>query len=86
MRRYDNLTSYIIKKSRFILIVTLERLNNTASGNPRFKALVTIYSNGEKQFNNTRNTHNYTFQGHYMSDKQEAEWIANKVIETIKGV
>lgn len=52
-------------------IITLERLNNTYSGNPRFKAVIIKPEEGTKAFYNAV----YTFSGHYLSNIDEAREI-----------
>ena len=66
-RRLNAINAYSIDG----YIITLERLHNTNSGNPRFKAVIIKPEDGSKAFYNAV----YTFSGHYLSDIDEAREI-----------
>ena len=71
--RHDQINAYNITTEKRRYIVILERLKNTYSGNPRYKAII-IYPDTEHVY-----CYNavYTFQGHYFGDIGEAEYIVN---------
>jgi hypothetical protein len=56
--------------------VILERIKNNKYGTPRFRA--TIFYNGSDR-TRERGATNWTFTGHYYSNREEAEWILNQV-------
>ena len=58
--------------------VILERIKNSKCGTPRFRA--TILYNGSDR-TRERTATNWTFTGHYYSDRDEAEWILHQVLK-----
>lgn len=76
MKRLNQISCYKIDTSKHHYIVTLERLNNTSSGTPRFKAIIMIYS--DSGVVNSLYNAVYTFNGHYMNELGECEWIVNQ--------
>lgn len=86
MRRYDNLSTYVIDTNHGKYAVTMERIKNTPDGGPRFKALITNIAPNESDTISpfvARNTYVYTFKGHYMSDEEEAKWVLERHEEEI---
>lgn len=76
-KRMNNKNSYKVMTVKADYIVTLERLKNTYSGNPRFEASIMIVKD---YINETTNsdyifTVCYRFNGHYMNEQNEAKWI-----------
>lgn len=67
IRRQDQIDAYKIDD----YIITLERLHNTPSGNPRFKAVIIHTEPGAEAFYNAV----YTFNGHYYNNSGEAKYI-----------
>ena len=49
--------------------VTIERVQNDRNGNPRFKAGLIIARCNLVMY--------YTFTGHYMKERDEAQWIVD---------
>jgi hypothetical protein len=70
--RSKSLNTFQINTTSGNYLVTLERIKNTTSGNPRFEA--TIIDLNSYCFA----TYKYTFQGHFMSENDEAQWIAER--------
>lgn len=56
-------------------IVLLERITNTSSGAPRYEATI-IYIGPDRGMD--RSGYKYKFTGHYLSERQEAEYILNE--------
>ena len=52
--------------------VSLERIKNTVNGCPRFQATIIDLNSY------CLATYQYTFTGHYMSEHDEAQWIAER--------
>lgn len=72
-RRQNNKTTYQIQGDLGKYAVTMERLNNTVDGNPRWAAQITRLAdliNYEATW-----TICYTFIGHYYNERDEAGWI-----------
>lgn len=61
-------------------LVTLDRLPNTYYGNPRFEATI-INIDIEDVYIGSQV---YRFEGHYMGDAQEAEWIVKYHEDKVK--
>lgn len=59
-------------------MVVLEKLTNTASGCPRYKATI-IYCGADRGMD--RAGHVFQFTGHYRSERQEAEYILQYYLE-----
>ncbi len=59
-------------------IVLLERIKNTSSGAPRYEATI-IYNGPDRGMN--RGGHKYRFTGHYLGERQEAEYILNEYLK-----
>jgi len=59
-------------------IVVLEHIKNTPSGAPRYEATI-IYNGQGKGIN--RAGHKYRFTGHYLSERQEAEYILEQYLK-----
>ena len=53
-------------------LITLERIKNTVNGAPRFSAAIIDLNSY------CLATYQYTFTGHYMSEHDEAQWIAER--------
>lgn len=68
--RKDNRATYRVTTTKHWL-VTLERLHNTYSGNPRFEATLINLDNDDVYIGSFV----YRFTGHYMDERGEAEWI-----------
>ena len=68
--RRGNRATYRVTTTRHWL-VTLERLANTYSGNPRFEATLINLDNDDVFIGSFV----YRFTGHYMDERAEAEWI-----------
>ena len=70
VRQRDNRSAYTVTlESHYI--VTLERLQNSYYGNPRFEAgIINLDKMG-----GYIGVHVYRFTGHYMDEYQEARWI-----------
>ena len=80
-----------MKLKKGIYLVSLERLKNTPSGNPRFKAAITVLHTKEpgtrfslKQ--NYYNTYVYVFHGHYLGDFYEARYSIQKHEERLESL
>lgn len=69
-KRQNNRTSYRVN-SIYHYIVTLERLANTAYGNPRYEATIINIDNEDIYLC----SYVYRFTGHYMDEISEAKWI-----------
>lgn len=54
--------------------VVLEHLTNTSSGCPRYRAIIILANN----FNAV-----YEFTGHYLSEKQEVEFIVGEYLKEV---
>lgn len=79
-KRMNQISAYEITGTKGAYTVALERLHNTPSGCPRFKAVIIKHEEnkaGKLSFEHGRSLYNavYTFNGHYLSEKQEADWI-----------
>lgn len=76
MRRHDNIPTYKISTARGIYAVTMQRLNNTVNGGPRYRAFViTLSVNGEQEPAEDLHTVHYTFSGGYNAERAEAEKV-----------
>ena len=70
------------EKTGLDYLVTMQRLKNTPTGNPRFKALVTplvpygYEPNGIEYF-----TYEFLVHGHYYDERTEAQIIVNKMLD-----
>lgn len=73
-RRLTNITTYNFANYS----VALERIKNDINGNPRYKAII-IRTNEA-----VTSSAVYTFSGHYMGERQEAEWILERYLEEAK--
>lgn len=79
MRRKNNRNSYRITTPRANYAVTLDRIRNDASGNPRFEANILVLNVfGEEMDSTFIYTPVFTFSGHYSGDEEEARWIVNQ--------
>ena len=76
MKRLNQISCYKINTNKHHYIVALERLNNTSSGAPRFKAVIMVCNDSERD--NSLYNAVYTFKGHYMNELGECEWIVNQ--------
>lgn len=77
MIKQDNLKSVIKIKN---YIITLERIKNTSSGNPRYKAILINENNYSQNIEDGKAykssiAFSYTFTGHYWTEYSEAEYI-----------
>ena len=61
-------------------LVVLESIKNAPSGAPRYEATV-IYIGQERGIN--RSGYKYRFTGHYLSERQEAEYILNEHLKIV---
>ena len=82
-KRLNQISAYEITGTKGAYTVALERLHNTASGCPRFKAVIIKHEEnkaGKLDFQDGRSLYNavYTFNGHYYSEKTEAAWIVEE--------
>lgn len=64
-KRLNNQSVYHVATSNKDYSVILERLKNGYCGNPRFKAYIV----------DNFNAYIYTFNGHYLSEQEEAKHI-----------
>lgn len=77
-RRNNNRSTYRHETSRAAYLVTLERLNNTTSGTPKYNANVIVLEVfGEPHTGNTYYTPNYTFSGWYRGDEDAVSYIVS---------
>ena len=76
MKRHMQISCYKINTNKANYIVALERLKNTSSGAPRYKAIIMVDNNQ----NNAQWLYNavYTFKGHYFGDVEECRWIVEQ--------
>ena len=82
-KRLNQISAYYITGEKHCYFVTLERLHNSASGCPRFKAVLIVLeetkegkialSDGLSEYNAV-----FTFSGHYYSELTEARWIVSE--------
>ena len=81
MKRLNQISCYKLTPTDRIgvYLVTLERLHNTTYGCPRYKAVI-IANIDDPDIRSYYNAV-YTFTGHYMSDRQEAQWILDEFIK-----
>ncbi len=77
-RRLNAISAYKFEVLRSTYIVTLEQLKNTPYGAPRYKAV--IICNITEDFISYYNAV-YTFTGHYISGRQEAQYILEEFIK-----
>ena len=82
-KRLNMISAYEITGTKGAYTVTLERLHNTPSGCPRFKAVIIKHEenkSGKMSFEDGRSLYNavYTFSGHYLSECQEARLIVGQ--------
>lgn len=75
-------TTYVFEDDGFTVLVLLERIKNTPSGNPRYHAYVINYFKGY----DTAHTAEYTIKGHYLTDKEEATMIYNYYLDDYVNV
>lgn len=61
-------------------LIVLQHINNTASGAPRYEATI-VYNGKDKGMN--RSGYKYRFTGHYLSERQEAEYILGEYLKTL---
>lgn len=74
MKRLNQVTALKIEAQGKQHLVILERLKNDYYGCPRYKATIVFLADDATEYASAV----YTFKGHYMSDKQEAEFIINE--------
>ena len=89
VKRQSQISAYYITGEIHCYFVTLERLQNSASGCPRFKACLIVLeetkegkialSDGLSEYNAV-----YTFSGHYYSELTEARWIISEYEKGLK--
>ena len=81
MKRLTTYTTHLLAHEGRPYIVTLTRIHNDVNGNPRFEAVITnhdvMLSDGYA------NAYRYRFTGHYMAERQEAEWILARHMEGV---
>lgn len=90
IRRLNQISAYELTGIKGAYTVVIERLHNTPSGGPRFKAVIIKHEAnkaGKLSFEDGRGLYNavYTFTGHYYSEKAEATWILDQYENEIKG-
>ena len=84
MRRLTNPSTYEVITNRGRYAVALERLKNTASGCPRFKAvIITLEVFGEYRPEGYFYSASYSFRGHYMNEQGEAQEVVRQHEELI---
>lgn len=76
VRQKDNVAVVKVVTDLEKYYVTMLRLNNTYSGQPRWQATIIRTSYVEK-FGEHVGAHVFRFSGHYGNTEQEAEWIVN---------
>ena len=77
-KRLNQINTFKIKKENQEHIITLERLKNDIYGTPRYKAVIIFLASGDYNFFNAV----FTFKGHYLSERDEAEYILNHYYST----
>ena len=82
VNRMNQISAYELTGNKGAYTVAIERLHNTPSGCPRFKAVIIKHEEnetGKMSFEDGRSLYNavYSFNGHYYSERQEAQWILN---------
>lgn len=70
-KRHYQIDAFKISTEKTNCIVTLEHIKNDTYGNPRYKAVIIFTDEDTDNYYNAV----YTFKGHYLSKKDEAEWI-----------
>lgn len=71
------------EKTGIDYLVTMKRIKNTPSGNPRFEATVTplvpfgFEPNGIEYL-----SHDYIFHGHYYDERIEAQFLIDRITRT----
>ncbi len=80
IRRMNQISAYELTGNKGAYTVVIERLHNTPSGCPRFKAVIIKHEEneaGKMTFEDGRSLWNavYSFSGHYYSERQEAAYI-----------
>lgn len=84
-RQKTNPSTYKVETLRGTYAVTLERLHNTEYGAPRFRAqVITLQVRGEEPPENYFFTTAWTFTGHYIQEREEAQWIVERYEEKLK--
>ena len=78
-KRLTDKTTYLVERDGRKYAVTLSRVTNTPSGNPRFEALITDM---EALASGYSTTYTYRFGGHYMGKEDEAAWIVDCHFDT----
>ena len=89
IKRMNQISAYELTGTKGAYTVIIERLHNTPSGGPRFKAVIIKHEEdkaGKMSFQDGRSLYNavYTFNGHYYSEKTEAAWILETYENQIK--
>lgn len=89
IKRLNQINAYEITGLKGAYTVALERLHNTPSGCPRFKAIIIKHetnNEGKLSFEDQRSLYNavYTFWGHYSSERTEAAWIVGEYEKGLK--
>lgn len=88
IKRLNMINVFKIKRNNKLYIVSLESLKNTPSGTPRYKAIIGVdndydldlNSSGISLFNAV-----YTFTGHYLNEKDEANWILDEYLKEVNN-
>lgn len=88
-KRLNQISAYEVTGTKGAYTVALERLHNTPSGCPRFKAFIIKHEEnkaGKISFEDGRSLYNavYTFHGHYLGERLEAAWIVSEYGNEIK--
>ena len=83
IKRQNQISTYEVLGTKAAYTVALERLHNTPSGCPRFKAIIIKHETDKKgklTYEDGRSLYNavYTFNGHYYGERIEAAWIVSE--------
>jgi hypothetical protein len=83
VRQKDNVSVVKVVTDLDKYYVTMLRLNNTYSGQPRWQATIirTLYV---EKFGEHVGAHVFRFGGHYGNEEQEAEWIVKYFEKKLK--
>lgn len=85
MKFKTTLTTYKVhsEKTGLDYLVTMQRLKNTNSGNPRFMAQVTpLVAFGTEPNGIEYQTHVYMFHGSYHDERTEAQLLIDRIVRS----
>ena len=82
IKRKNQISCYYITGQAGAYFVTMERLHNTPSGCPKFRAVIIEMRDNHAGIIDLEDGASYwnavyDFTGHYYSERQEAQWIVN---------